>query len=300
MGSLAMRQDLEEKKRHGSAGFPFQSYRASALNGHEIFVACHWHESQEIVYIRSGSIQLIVEGQRYDAEEGEIWFFNPGELHQINGYSPMCSYTSFVYSPDILGNRNGDLVGTAFLEPMRDKWKYPRKICSGEDGYEELKDICLDLDSVYLKKHPGWQLRICSDLYRLTANMVQYQRFLLKEQQPELEHTAAADRTRELLEYIDAHYNEKITLDDAAAILRVTPKYFCAYFKSNFYMSFVSYLIRYRIDKACMLLQTTDQSVTDIALSCGFENISYFIRKFRAIEGCSPKEYRRKVKTAVI
>ncbi len=56
--------------------------------------------------------------------------------------------------------------------------------------------------------------------------------------------------------------------------------------------SVIQYLISYRLERACHLLLHTTESVTDIALNCGFENISYFIRKFREFTKETPKEYR--------
>ncbi len=68
--------------------------------------------------------------------------------------------------------------------------------------------------------------------------------------------------------------------------------YWRRFFREIAGVSPIRYLISYRLERACSLLVHTTQSVTDIALECGFENISYFIRKFREEKGCTPKEYR--------
>jgi AraC-like DNA-binding protein len=65
-------------------------------------------------------------------------------------------------------------------------------------------------------------------------------------------------------------------------------------FKEIAGVSPIQYLIGLRLKKACDLLEHSSKSVLEIALDCGFENISYFIRKFKEVKGCTPKEYRSK------
>ena len=55
----------------------------------------------------------------------------------------------------------------------------------------------------------------------------------------------------------------------------------------------MEYLNSYRIEKAAAKLLSTDESVTDIAYSCGFNDLSYFIKVFRDFKGISPKQFRK-------
>ena len=62
-------------------------------------------------------------------------------------------------------------------------------------------------------------------------------------------------------------------------------------------MTIMEYLNRYRIEQAAAMLEETDQKVLDISLECGYENFSYFIRRFRAYKNMTPAAYRKMVKT---
>ncbi len=55
----------------------------------------------------------------------------------------------------------------------------------------------------------------------------------------------------------------------------------------------IRYLLRYRIEKAAGLLLSTEKKAGEIATICGFSDISYFTRRFREINGCTPLEYRK-------
>jgi AraC-like DNA-binding protein len=72
---------------------------------------------------------------------------------------------------------------------------------------------------------------------------------------------------------------------------------FCRLFKQSFGCSFRTYLTRLRIRSACRLLSKSGGavSVTEVSLAVGFQDVSYFARKFRQVVGESPSEYARTV-----
>ena len=81
-----MKNDLEEKRVHGSLLFPFQYYTADqGRHGRpEIFVAGHWHDDVEILTVAKGTLQIMVDGRELQGEAGDIFFFNSGQIHQTS------------------------------------------------------------------------------------------------------------------------------------------------------------------------------------------------------------------------
>ncbi len=100
-------------------------------------------------------------------------------------------------------------------------------------------------------------------------------------------------RLDRVLGYLRHHKTEAITLDRAAAAAKMSPKSFCRFFKANTGKTLVEYVHELRIGEACRLLLETDLPVSEIALECGFNNLSNFNRRFRGIKGTAPREYRR-------
>lgn len=96
------------------------------------------------------------------------------------------------------------------------------------------------------------------------------------------------------LNYIDSHFNEKITLNDLAEKLSINPCYLATLFKKEKGETFGSYLLRMRIYTAESLLARTDYSYLQIALSLAFSSQSHFTKTFREETGYTPKEYRMK------
>ena len=95
------------------------------------------------------------------------------------------------------------------------------------------------------------------------------------------------------LSYISDYYDVQISVQDIADSINIDRTYLYKLFKKNLGISPQTYLLNYRIDKACDLLRTTAHSVTDIAYSVGFRDYSDFSRQFKARKKITPTAYRR-------
>jgi AraC-like DNA-binding protein len=100
-------------------------------------------------------------------------------------------------------------------------------------------------------------------------------------------------RIPKLMEYIHQNFKEQITLEKAASVAGLQLHAFCRFFKSLTNRTFSEFLNDVRIGFACKLLQESELSITQIALECGYVNISYFNRCFKKINDITPKEYRQ-------
>jgi AraC-like DNA-binding protein len=96
------------------------------------------------------------------------------------------------------------------------------------------------------------------------------------------------------MDWLEAHFAEKISRDDAAAANHLSPSHFSRLFKQRFGRPFGDVLNRLRCDRAADLLARTDKSLLQIGLESGFQDQSYFTKVFRRFTGMRPREYRLK------
>lgn len=96
----------------------------------------------------------------------------------------------------------------------------------------------------------------------------------------------------EISRFIDAHYGEDISMQDAAAALRYSDAYFCKLFKQCFKVNFSAYLNEYRVNKARQLILDPRLSLKDIGAAVGYSDANYFTRVFKRLIGQTPSEYR--------
>lgn len=94
------------------------------------------------------------------------------------------------------------------------------------------------------------------------------------------------------IKYIDANFSEKLTLEEVASKVFVSPKYFSQAFKKEMSITFTEYMIKVRIKHACKLLETTNYKIYRISSECGFSDPSYFNRVFCAEKNMTPNDYR--------
>lgn len=95
-----------------------------------------------------------------------------------------------------------------------------------------------------------------------------------------------------LKDYLDTHYQEKISLDMLADMFLINKYTLSRGFKEQFGTSIINYLLVTRITHAKQLLRFTDETVEEIGNKCGITPLYYFSRIFKQIEGISPLEYR--------
>lgn len=95
-------------------------------------------------------------------------------------------------------------------------------------------------------------------------------------------------------EYMDQHYNDKITLDMLSDMFFINKYYLTRVFKEQFGITISGYLLQIRITHAKQMLRFTDHTIDSISRECGMQDANYFSRMFKKVEGCTPGEYRHK------
>ena len=85
------------------------------------------------------------------------------------------------------------------------------------------------------------------------------------------------------MEYIDAHLTEKLTLNQVAEYIALSPNYFSSLWKKELKIGFVDYIAEKRIEKAVELFRTTDLRTHEVAEKTGFVDDSYFSKTFKKV-----------------
>ena len=108
----------------------------------------------------------------------------------------------------------------------------------------------------------------------------------------------SADRIKTMLQFIQEHYTEEVSVEQIAASASISPSECLRCFHDMIGTTPNQYLRDQRAQRAAELLCGTGLRVSEIALQCGFQDASYFARAFRQVYGCGPTEYRRQARRA--
>jgi two-component system response regulator YesN len=99
------------------------------------------------------------------------------------------------------------------------------------------------------------------------------------------------------IEYVNQHYaDEDLSLQKVADFIHVSHPYLSNLFKLEIGKKYTEYVFERRMEAAYSLLETTENSITEIAILTGFNNSNYFSSCFKKYSGLSPKQFREKVK----
>ena len=277
---------LQENKRHGEKWFPFDIYPCTIPKDFPQ-VALHWQNSVELVFVKKGmgTVQVGLESVR--AMAGDIFVFAPGVLHglgQIPGET--MEYENIIYEVDLLGG-SGDLCYRRYLLPLQSgRLSLPHRLTRGNLCYCAVLECLRRLETVNRDRVLGYELQIKGLLLCLLSVLVAQSDGL-----PPSEN-ADTRRLKTVLQYVTAHFADNLPVAEVAAVCQCSPSHFMRWFKQMTGQRFTEYLNIYRLNAAAEALRTTDDTVLTVAERCGFKNLSYFNRAFKASFGLTPREYR--------
>ena len=281
------RSSLQETKHHGEVRFPFNIYPCT-IPGDFRQVAVHWQDSMELIYIKRGSGLVQTGAQVCTAQSGDIFVLTPGTLHAIR-QAENCTmeYENIIFDLELLGGAE-DLCAEKYLLPLQSgRLALPEHITPDEVWYPQAADCLKEAEEANRCKQFGYELCIKGALLRFLALLIAQSKAL-----PPAE-KASTQRLRAVLQWISAHYSEPVCVADAAALCQCSPNHFMRWFRQMTGQTFIIFLREYRLNAAAEALRTTEDTILSISEQCGFENLSYFNREFKAHFGMTPREYRK-------
>jgi len=104
------------------------------------------------------------------------------------------------------------------------------------------------------------------------------------------------DKVEKVMRFMERNCYKKLTLEEAAATVYMSPKYLSRIFKEYTKKGFSDYKLEMKIDKSKDLLRNTGSNINQIAYKMGYENAESFIKQFKKLTGRTPAEYRKKIK----
>lgn len=243
----------------------------------------HWHKEIELIYVRSGSCSLSVTDCTFTAHAGDLAVCESGVIHYSDSHDMDNSLDFIIFDTSILGPL---FQNPGFMRPLVTKAELESYGLSAH-LLQLIDTVSGELD----RREPFYQEVVSSSLQTFWALLKRKHPRTDSEQLPDDRRSRTLSDLQELVSYIDAHYAENISLEYAAARMNFSTSYFSRIFKKLMGINFVTYLNLVRVERAAYELRHTDKKFTDIALSCGFNNIRTFNRAFKEITGCTPSEF---------
>lgn len=275
--------DFKEEKEHGTFDFPIEFYHVT--QDHPRYnMDLHWHTQCEIIRVLEGEFSLILDDEKILSKAGDILFIHDGVVH---GGTPLnCVYECIVFDMNLLLKKN--ITCTKLLSDIINHNKIINTVISGHNDHIDI--WCNYLFEAINSKEPGFELIVQGSLYNLLGMILRSGLYKTKSTSTKRTSTSLQE-LKTVLTLLEEKFSEPLTLEDLSKSVGMTPKYFCRFFHQMTNKTPIEYLNYYRIDVACELMLTKDICITDVALDCGFNDVSYFIKTFKKYKGITPKQY---------
>ena len=273
--------ELYEDKRHGTIDFPFELYCVNK-NYPRYEMPFHWHVEYEMIIVKKGQLKLILDGKSFYVNEGESAFISGGVVH--GGIPEECEYYCIVFDLAAL------FKDVALCSKSVAIFLTNADCFTGVYGAER-KQSAIMREILYSMQNMdnGYDLNVIGLLWKLLGAFVSEPVISEGEQI----NKSQRQKLKDVLSYIRKNIDKNITLEELAQVSGMSPRYFCRVFKSMTGRTPIEYVNYYRIETASQMLITTGESVTDIALNCGFNDMSYFSKMFKKLKGISPSKFRQ-------
>lgn len=276
-----------ELKQHGTLDFPIELYQIDK-NHPKYEMASHWHSEIEIIRIVEGQLNIKLYNNEYLANKNDVIFVNSETVH---GAYPIegCKYECIVLHMDMLSVEDNGC--RFFIESILN-----HEFSVNEFNRYQANDFHRAIDNLFvaMKHHSsGYKFMVIGALYQLLGIIVDNHMYSSTTGATTLSGDKNVPKLKNVLTFIRKNYDKPITLDDMANSAGMSNKYFCYFFREMTRKTPVEYLNNYRIERASRKLLNSDTSVTEIAYSCGFNDLSYFIKTFKTIKGITPAKFRK-------
>ncbi|MEF9916876.1 MAG: AraC family transcriptional regulator [Lachnospiraceae bacterium] len=275
--------EYKERKTHGTFDFPIEFYHVTPTHP-RYQMSYHWHIEYELIRILKGELLISLDEKEFLVKTGDIIFIHDGILH--SGQPRNCVYECVVFNVQSL-LKHETVCQRQMKKIIDHNYKINYLFQNNSDKFHTLVNALFE---TLRCKSTGYELCALGSLYQILGTILEYNYY---DKTPNIsEHNSKRIlQLKNAIELIETSYGTCITLDDLAKSAGMNSKYFCRFFHEMTHRTPIDYLNYYRIEIACFQLATSDDSIIDIALNCGFNDVSYFIKTFKKYKGVTPKKY---------
>lgn len=262
-----------------------QDFKVWCSSYEDISFLSHWHNEIELIYMRRGKADICVTDHRFLANEGDLVICDSGDIHYSNSQNMENVLEFIIFDTGIISNvyespcfmqpfvRKEDLIRLGLFESVNGLFSnVSGELEKREKYYQDIVKSQIREVWYYLKRClPRGNMNKPS----LSRRMEQLNDF------------------QKLLSYMEKNYAEDISLAEASEMMGFSESHFSKTFKKMTGINFVTYMNMLRVEHAAEMLKNTSYKVTDIALTCGFDNVRTFNRVFKDVTGSTPSAFAK-------
>jgi AraC-like DNA-binding protein len=256
----------------------------------EPIINAHWHDDLEILYAVCDGV-VGFDTKTVEFKRDSFVFVNKQQLHPVTAYSDGKIF-AMVFDLKFLDFKNNDFCQQEIMCTLNNKtFLFPQFADLDKNLHNEITVILQNTIQLYYSNIPGYELKIKCNLYEIIFLLYSNGKFVTSNE--ENHNYEKLSYVKDTMAFMENNYAETITVDDLSRNVHISKYHLIKTFKEITGDTPMIYLRNLRIDMSKDIL-AEGFSVTDAAFMSGFNNVSYYIRHFKAINNISPKEYQKR------
>ncbi len=252
----------------------------------------HWHNYIEVYYVKKGSIWLQTGDFSFHLDEGHICFIDSNTIHSVNRTDVENQIITLQIPID---------KGRPFSALKQYKFNSSSYLADFSKDLAPLDELRNLLENIYKEnnlKISGYQQVILGYIHTFFGLLIR-RYYLIEKNEEDYIAESSLNRLSEIIEYLDEHYTDRLTLKELAERLHMNYFYLSHFFKDTSGISFQDYLNNLRIDKSLSMLSESNTSITEIAYNTGFPNIKAYTKAFQKKFGMLPSAYKKNIMSKI-
>lgn len=279
---------------HDYLNAPFETFE-----GDWTYVKPHWHYFTEMVYLVRGTLVTEVNNRQYTLNAGDMVIFHPKQIHAFLDCPTKSAdvekpyFYGIKFDTMILSNTTpGSPKLPKLLENITNMTEPYNLITAEELQYNPVK---LYFEHCIWETHHkefGYDIKVTANISLLITELMRIWKRRGMDISTKHNFDQFSTKDFSVLEYIDKHSAENISVEDLANRCGMCYSNFAKQFKTQYGKTCKEYIEFIRICKADTLLLYTDKTLDYISQETGFTDASHFIRTYKKIKGTTPKQRR--------
>ena len=249
----------------------------------------HWHDELELFVLDSGEVEVELNGKHFLFSKGEGCFVNQDVLHSFEAKTKEAKFRSFVFQPSFVSGMTGSVFDLNYISPLLNSG-VPFLVFERKNSslYFEAFDTAFQ---ACVQEKSGYEFQLRNALSQIVLYCLQR-----KEASGKIENHRINQRVKSMMLWIDEHLEDEIEIAMIAEHSGLCARECQRCFEKVLSTSPMEYVRQKRIVKAAQLLQQTEMPIVEIAYRLHFASSSHFSKVFREMTGCTPMQYRKKMK----
>lgn len=274
------------------------------------------HDFSQIVIVLHGTGVNVVGKEEFPVKAGDVFVHHGGRPHGYRATRHL-GVINVVYEPSLLNRVRLDVAGLPgyqalfVLEPaMRRSGRFARHLTLGVPELAKARELAESIDEElygdaprvravsYDKRHEsgsGQRAKLGEAGHRFMALAQFMSLVVLLSRAYNTRPTVESERIMKIgraIAHMESHFGQEVKPAELAKIVGMSERNFYRFFCDATHETPHAYLQKVRLARGATMLQTSDKTVTEVAMECGFSDGSYFARQFRLAYGISPRQFQ--------